>query len=189
MDSADVLRFGLDVLGRVVASAPDSGWDAPTPCEGWTARHLAGHLVQVLSMSEALCGGNDFSWAGAGDPVEVAGKDPAGTVAAAIATVKDALPNVDLEAVQETPMGEMPIGRRLSFPAMDTHLHSWDLSRAWGRSLDMDPEVIAFVRAALEGMPDTMLRSPQVFGPVVEPPADATPTEELMAFLGRDPRA
>jgi uncharacterized protein (TIGR03086 family) len=82
----------------------------------------------------------------------------------------------------------MPIGQRLAFPAMDTHLHAWDLSRAWGRPLELDPDVIAFARRSLSAVPDEMLRSPQTFGPALDPPADATPTESLMAFLGREPR-
>ena len=28
-----------------IAAVPDDGWDAVTPCEGWTARDLLDHLV------------------------------------------------------------------------------------------------------------------------------------------------
>ena len=44
----------LDRLGAVVDAVPAERGDAPTPCSGWSARHLVGHLVdgqgQVLAM-------------------------------------------------------------------------------------------------------------------------------------------
>jgi uncharacterized protein (TIGR03083 family) len=36
---------GLDRLGAVVDAVPAERWNAPTPCSGWSARHLVGHLV------------------------------------------------------------------------------------------------------------------------------------------------
>jgi hypothetical protein len=35
----------LDRLGAVVDAVPAERWDAPTPCSGWSARRLVGHLV------------------------------------------------------------------------------------------------------------------------------------------------
>jgi uncharacterized protein (TIGR03083 family) len=44
----------LDRLDAVVDAVPAERWDAPTPCSGWSARRLVGHLVdgqsQVLAM-------------------------------------------------------------------------------------------------------------------------------------------
>jgi hypothetical protein len=44
----------LDRVGAVVDAVPAERWDAATPCAGWSARQLVGHLVdgqgQVLAM-------------------------------------------------------------------------------------------------------------------------------------------
>jgi uncharacterized protein (TIGR03083 family) len=42
--------FGFDHVARTVT--PD-GWDAASPCEGWTARHVAGHVISVTSLVRA----------------------------------------------------------------------------------------------------------------------------------------
>ena len=35
----------LDRVGAVVDAVPAERWDVPTPCSGWSARRLVGHLV------------------------------------------------------------------------------------------------------------------------------------------------
>ncbi|MCP9972699.1 maleylpyruvate isomerase N-terminal domain-containing protein [Actinomadura madurae] len=35
----------LDLFEGLVAGVPRDGWDAPSPCEGWTARDVAGHVA------------------------------------------------------------------------------------------------------------------------------------------------
>lgn len=67
----------------------------------------------------------------------------------------------------------------------DMPLHGWDLSRATGQEDTIDPAEISRASAALDGLPEEMLRMPGVFGPALEAPADADEQTQLLAFLGR----
>src|SRR5690606_2854754 len=42
----DTMPFMEDERAALVATARDTDPDAPTLCEGWTARHLLAHLVE-----------------------------------------------------------------------------------------------------------------------------------------------
>jgi uncharacterized protein (TIGR03086 family) len=64
-------------------------------------------------------------------------------------------------------------------------MHSWDLHRSQGRSVELPDELLALCRALVESAPEDMLRRPGGFGPAQPAPPDATPTARLMAFLGR----
>lgn len=70
---------------------------------------------------------------------------------------------------------------------LDLTVHAWDLARATGRSFEPDPAVVAGLAEEVERMAP-MARQAGVFGEAVEPPADATAFERLLATTGRDPR-
>ncbi len=40
------ILFGFEYVGR---SVPATAWDDPSPCEGWTAREVAGHAMSVVN--------------------------------------------------------------------------------------------------------------------------------------------
>jgi uncharacterized protein (TIGR03086 family) len=65
-------------------------------------------------------------------------------------------------------------------------MHSWDLARALGRDFDLGADRAAAMLAGASAMEDAMRSSGQ-FGPRVQVPADATPQEQLLGFIGRDP--
>lgn len=190
MDSAEVFLSGLDVFDRVVQATPPEAWTADSPCAGWTALDVLGHVVGVLDVGNQILAGEKPDWSGAPEhPRDVVGPDPVGRWSAAAATARTSVQEVDdLDRVIDSPMGPRPIRDGLSFPAMDLHLHAWDLGRAVGVDVEVAPEVGEFARTALAEVPPEMMRSPGVFGPEVDPPADATPTELLMAWTGRVPR-
>jgi uncharacterized protein (TIGR03086 family) len=188
MDVNAVLLTGLDRFGGVLEHLTPENEDAPSPCEGWTARGVVGHLLTVLDSATVTLRGESFDWGAAPDPATVGADDPKGVFGERAEAARRALSEAPLDAKVETPMGQMTIGQRLSFPAMDLHLHAWDLGRALGVDVELPDEVAAFVHAVLDPLPESMTRSAGVFGPAVEPPADATPTEVLMAWTGRKVR-
>jgi uncharacterized protein (TIGR03086 family) len=70
------------------------------------------------------------------------------------------------------------------FLCFDLVVHGWDLARATGLDERIDPDDVARVRKAADEFGDAM-RSPQAFGPALEPPPGADAQTELLAFLGR----
>jgi uncharacterized protein (TIGR03086 family) len=65
-------------------------------------------------------------------------------------------------------------------------VHTWDLVRATGMRIGLDPEVaergLAFMAQGL-----TEDNRGEAFGPAVEVPDDAPVYERLVAFAGREP--
>lgn len=69
--TAEQYEIALRPLTAVIDAVPPDGWDAPSPCEGWTARDLVAHLVET--QRELLLGhGVEFG------PAPEAEADPVG---------------------------------------------------------------------------------------------------------------
>jgi uncharacterized protein (TIGR03083 family) len=47
----------LDGFEAMVAGVPPGCWDAPSPCEGWCAADVAGHVIGALRATEAFATG------------------------------------------------------------------------------------------------------------------------------------
>jgi uncharacterized protein (TIGR03086 family) len=188
MDVDVVLLTGLDRFGGVLDHLTAENGDAPSPCNGWSARAVAGHVLTVLDSAAVTLRGEGYDWGAAPDAHAVGSGDPHGLFRERADAARAALAEAALDDKVETPLGQMTIGQRLSFPAMDLHLHAWDLGRALGVDVELPGEVAEFVHAVLDPLPSSMTRSEGVFGPALEPPADATPTEVLMAWTGREVR-
>ena len=188
MDVTEVMITGLDTFGSVLEQVKPDDLDKPSPCGSWTARAVIGHVLTGMDSSATTMRGGDFDWSAAPDPATVPGDDPLGVFEQRRQAVLLGLNETNLDAVMTTPMGPMAVRKRLAFPAMDLHLHAWDLGRAIGVDVEIPAAVGAFTHEALDPLPDAMVRSEGVFGPEVPAPADATPTEALIAWTGRNPR-
>jgi uncharacterized protein (TIGR03086 family) len=70
------------------------------------------------------------------------------------------------------------------FLSTDLVVHRWDLGRATGQDVRIDPQDMADVRASMEGLSDKM-RGPGAFGPELEPPREADEQTAFLAFFGR----
>ncbi len=89
-----------------------------------------------------------------------------------------------LDEIVKLPFGEMPARDGFRFPLGDLLIHSWDLARAIGANDRLLPEACEVVYANLEPI-DSLIRAPEVFGPKLEPAANADVQDRLLAFVGR----
>ena len=166
----------------VVDQVPAGGWDAAAPCEGWTARHVVGHVMGGMQMVTKARTGTAVEF---DDPAGFAGDDPAGAYAAARDAAFDTLTDDYLGKVVPGPFGEIPLDQSLGmFLTNDVLIHTWDLARAIGVDPKLDPELVQRCWDQLQPL-DAMIRQPGVFGPKVEAPAGADATTKLMCFVGR----
>ncbi len=189
MDVDEVLSTGLDRFDGVLAQVAAQDWDRPSTCSDWTARELTGHVLGVLDSAVTLLQGGSPDWGRSADLSTVGGSDPVAAFRERADAARAALPTADLDTVMETPMGPLPTSQRLAFPAMDLHLHAWDLGRTIGVEVVLPQEISEFVHGVLDPMPEEMMRRDGVFAPEVLAPEDASTTEALIAWTGRDPRA
>ena len=155
-------------------------WDAPAPVAGWTARDVVEHLVTWLPGLLAA-GGVELAAGSTGDPVS-AWKAHADAVQALLDDPKQAVAEFSHERVGTIPVAEA-IDR---FYTSDIFMHSWDLARASGQDVALEPEFCSALLAGMESMEEAMRSSGQ-YGPQVEVPAGADPQTRLVGFIGRDP--
>lgn len=187
--SAELFDRGLDAFGGVVDRVDAAAWDGPSPCAGWTALDVLGHMTTTLNMGTSILRGEQPSWPDVERPADLVEGDPAECWRAAATTAREALGGADLEMEMDTPMGRRTVADRLAFPAIDLYVHAWDIGRAAGIDVAVPEAVIEFAHSYIDPIPDDKVRSGQgAFGPEVEPPADATPTERFIAWTGRSPR-
>lgn len=188
-NSADTYRAGLDFFTRVVRAVPGDRWDSPSPCAGWAAKDVLGHVGEATEMGARILRGGDMAFRRHEPPSSSIVGDPVAWWTGLADNAADALDTVrDLDAIVDSPMGARPIREGLSFPAVDLFIHGWDLASATGQAVTIPDEAIAFTLGLFEKVPDEVARTATVFSPAREAPSGATPTEALIAFTGRDPR-
>lgn len=160
-----------------------SGWDAPSPVEGWTARDVVRHLVTWLP--GFLAGGSGVLLL-AGPSVDDDPVEAWRVHAQEVQTVLDDPATVGLR-FSNPHTGELPLADAITqFYTTDVFLHSWDLAAATGQEAALDPEVCALLLEGMEPL-DAMLRASGQYGPRVAVADDAGPEARLVGFIGRDP--
>lgn len=180
---------GLDAFGAVVDRMAPEEWERPSPCQGWTALDVLGHLGTSIQMGLSVLRGEQPTWPDAEHPGELVDGEPAAWWGELATAARAALDGADLDLVMDTPMGPRTVADRLAFPAIDLYVHAWDIARSAGRRTDVPDEVIEFAHSYIDPFPPELMRGPNgAFGPEVAVPDDATPTERFIAWTGREPR-
>src|SRR6201996_9860480 len=98
---------GLDFFGRAVGQLSPADWERPSPCSGWRALDVLGHVGQATRFGTALLQGTRPDWS----PVEPPGAVVEGTPAAWGTGPADQAAEV-VSGVDLTREGDSPAGRR-----------------------------------------------------------------------------
>ena len=163
-----------------VRGVPEGGWERPSPCEGWTARDVVGHLVDWIP---GFFGSQGIVF----PPVPSVDDDPVAAWEAVQGTISRALADA------------ATAGREISTPFMtqsfaetvdmivtgDVFTHTWDLARATGQDEALDPDQLRRMASAMGEMPEEAMRADGMFGPPVDVPADADEQTRFLAYTGR----
>jgi uncharacterized protein (TIGR03086 family) len=170
-----------DAFEQTLASVPADGWERPSPCAGWTARDVVGHVVEVHGM---MLKPLDRTLTAAPAVTD----DPMAAYRAASADVAAVVDDPALQAFEyDGYFGKTTVGATIDqFLALDLVVHRWDLASATGQRTTIDPDDIARIRRDVESFGEAA-RSAQVFGEPVAVGPDATDEQRLLAFLGRTP--
>ena len=183
--SGELLDQGLDFFTSIVARLGEDDWGRPTPCAGWTARDLLGHLATSIRVGISLMQGRPPAFPDAARPGDLVEGDPVefwrGTVGQARAVLRSA----DLTLAMETPLGQT-VADALVIPVIDLYVHAWDLGAAAGIDVEIPADVTDYAHAYIDPLPDEVMRGEgRAFGPQTPVPAGATPTERFIAWTGR----
>jgi uncharacterized protein (TIGR03086 family) len=174
------------VAAGFTAVADDvTDWDAPAPVEGWTARDVVAHL---LTWFPAFLDAGGVRLDPAPTGTAPGGHDPAESWRAHAAAVQALLDGPDADRPFTHPhAGTHSLQQAVAqFYTADVFMHTWDLARASGQDVSLDPERCAAMLAGMQPIED-LLRGSGQYGPAVPVPDDAPVQDRLVAFIGRDP--
>ena len=179
MDPRNQLDEILPLLNELVAPLDDAQLDAPTSCAKFAVRDILEHMIGGATMFAAAFRGE-------------APADPAGTtdlVAAFPTAMAELLSAVHspgaLDRTISAPFGEVPGDVFARFVAMDGLVHGWDIATATGQPYDPPANIVAEVDSFTRQAISEDMRDGDTFAAAVEPPADASPLVQLVAFSGR----
>ena len=189
--STDVLERAFATTRKIVAKVTPDDLDKPTPCASWDVRALVNHIVA----------GSHWFASSTNAGVAAEGGDAAGTdftagdlTASYDEGIKASLAAFSAPGAQEKmvklPFGEFPGAVFMGLATNDTFVHGWDLAKALGQPLDIDPEMAAQLLEQVRATIPDQFRGPDgqaPFGPVVECHDSLPAASRLAAFLGRTP--
>jgi uncharacterized protein (TIGR03086 family) len=176
----------LDGFETALIATPSDRWFSPSPCEGWCAVDVAGHVIAGLLVVKARAAGRplpeiDPDWR------EVAGVDPVASWRAARSSMMSVLsPDALARRIRLGFGQEVALGEWLEQYPLELLVHTWDLAQATGQSviLDLDlvgPALETARRFAPQGREAGML------GPERVVAGDADDQARLLALFGRSP--
>ena len=163
-----------------VRAVPEDAWDNPSPCAGWAARDVVGHLTGWIP---AFFGSHGVEF----PPVPSVADDPVGAWETVRVTIARALADPTLAAKPvATPFRTQSLAETVDMIVTgDVFTHTWDLARATGQSESLDSDQLQRMIAGLAAMPEEVLRADGMFGPAIEVSADADDQTRFLGYLGR----
>jgi uncharacterized protein (TIGR03086 family) len=184
----------LDDFEAVVASVRADRWDAPSPCDGWSAADVVKHVAGGLRAIEALGTGAsaaDASAAGASATdasaagASAAGADPLRVWRAARSDLLAALYDEAVTRPVSLPWGaQMPLGEYVGRYPLELVVHTWDLAQATGQPIAIDPDLVRDALAtAAQFAP--VARAAGMIGPEHPVAEGADDLTRLLAIFGR----
>lgn len=179
----DVYVRTVRQTGELIHTVRDEEFGLPTPCAAWTVRDIVNHLVTVAWYLVQLSEGERFGWGEVDQSIDRLGDDPGATY--------DALTNKVIEWKREqlTPSSLNDV-EKAGGSIVDVLAHYWDLSKALGRSTQLEADAVEIAwEVALAHVSDKdRSDDPHArFGPAVGVPDDAPLQDRLLGHLGRRP--
>ena len=171
------------VTGRFtdrVRNVPAGAWDDPSPCEGWTARDVVGHLCEWIP---GFFGANGVEF----PDLPSVEEDPVAAWETVQQTVGRALADPELASREvATPFSTQSLAETVDMIVTgDVFTHTWDLARATGQDDTLDPDQVQRMVASIGAMPEEAMRADGMFGPPIEVPDDADDQTRYLAYVGR----
>ena len=178
---------GLDFFSEAVGGLGEADWQRASPCQGWRALDVLGHVGQATRFGTLLLQGVQPGWSPVEPPGDAVEGSPGPWWQGLADQARDAVTGVNISEVVDSPRGRRSIGEGLSFPALDLFVHGWDVGKSAGLDMVLPGEAVEFARSVLEPLPDAQVRNPRVFASEKTVPAGASDSRALIAWTGRDP--
>lgn len=182
MDIVDLLDRALTETGGLVDGVRRDQLELPTPCSEWDVRTLIGHLVRGNLNTAAAAEGTPRNQ----NPIADIGDAPITAYRESADAVRQAWSDrSQLDAMYQSPFGEIPGRALLTLRLADNVTHGWDLAKATGQA----PHYDDVVQTALDFVTGQFGAERPLNGPFKAPvavPENAAPIDHLAAYLGRE---
>jgi uncharacterized protein (TIGR03086 family) len=187
-DAVALLERALGQTAVVISAIPAGDGGLVTPCPAWDVAALVRHLVgQDLRNFLIAARGGTADWQAPADDVD---EDWTTAFGKRAGQLLEAWRAADLDRLTDLPGGrQAPFWTRADQPIAELTMHSWDLVKATGQDLDLDPELAEHALAWSRQLLRPEYRGPdKAFGIEIPVPADAHPYDRLAGWFGRDPQ-
>jgi uncharacterized protein (TIGR03086 family) len=187
-DPLDSLSLALEQTGAIIANVRADQASLPTPCARWDVRALINHVVLDVQHFTASASGERWE----AHETDVIGDDWAGACRRAADELLEAWRRHGVAGrTMHLPFGDMPASWSVSQHIADVVVHGWDVARATGQPIELDPDVgelaLEWARQSLKPEFRGDEESGRSFGPEVAVRDDAPVHDRLVGFFGRDP--
>lgn len=163
-----------------VRGVPADAWDNPSPCDGWTARDVVGHLTEWIPGFFGAQGVRFPEVPSVDDDPVRAWETVRSTLAGALADPETAGKPI------ETPFMTQSLAETVDMIVTgDVFTHTWDLARATGQDETLDPDQLQRMIEGMGSMPDEVLRADGMFGPRIDVPDEADDQTRFLGYVGR----
>lgn len=95
-----------------------------------------GHATGSAAKIAVLIAGTEI-WTSPSKPAYWITDDPVAALRESAARILAGMPGADWDALRPAPEGEVPLHRALLFPVVDVAVHSWDVHRSQGRTVEL----------------------------------------------------
>jgi uncharacterized protein (TIGR03086 family) len=181
---ADFFVRASAFFGEQVREVGDEEWVLPTPCEGWDIRTVVAHVVVGDAQVVELFSGAPVEKVEEFNP-SVLGPHPlAAWRGTALATIRAFAEPGALEQRYEHPIGNVRGRTIIGFRITDSLVHGWDIAKALGTEVILDPEICEYCLDFWFPLASTLPES-GYYKASVMPPEGADVATRLLALLGR----
>jgi uncharacterized protein (TIGR03086 family) len=182
-DLLQALGESFDHTEEVLRGVGPEDFDKPTPCPDWDVRALLSHFVGVVVNMGRGAGGEALLTP---DEAFAVGDDLAGRFRAEADRTLAAWRDQGLEGEVDVGAGPMPASLAIGVNLVDTSTHTWDVAKATGQPAELPDDLATTVLGVAQGFVP-QLRDVVGIAPPVPVGDDASPTDRLVAFMGRQP--
>lgn len=177
IDAVELLERALGYTRMALADVGPDNLDAPTPCSGWSLARLLEHMEDALdAFIEAAAGHVRVESAPPSDRTVDAVRDKACALLGAWTE-----PRPRSVAVDDR---QLPAPVLVATAALEIAAHGWDVAQATGRRTPV-PDALAVGLQPVATVVVQPVDRGSRFGPARHPPLPTSPSDALMAFLGR----
>lgn len=177
----------LERTREVAAGIRPDQLEDPSPCADWNVHAVLNHLI---GMNLAFAAGAKGEVEETSEDIDRVEGDHLAAYDRASQAALEAARKEDISDKTFTmPWGDTPGPMALSLVIADTAVHGWDLAQATGQTISIDDDIADAVYEATSGMMEPKGSYPRgdSFADPVEVPDDASASDRMLAYLGRNP--